>query len=444
MAKPPFLASEVKLNFKLRDFFLDLMACIVPGLIFLVTVSIIVGGLFFITSNEMVAEFTKILNRELKKDTPTGFYILDSYSFNFWLFLLVTFLSYFAGHLLYRQTPKRPDYASFIRIRDRVIKKGGDPWVIAEGRGVISTELQFPYDNLNNYLDKRGFDYLADYVDWNKPLKATPGADQGGVGKSAASTGSRSKTIINRAKIRLNFFFPEHMINLIRNEAHIRLASSMWYGAKFTIELSYICLFLILLDLNISHFRENGFSLKICGISLVLLALLLIGKRAKFTAVRIMRGLTEKIPEKGSWAFIEKFLIAVAKLICRLWGEELNVPDLGTQSGDEEEIARSAAKRIDYRWKVHDHMALVLFGCLFLVHFYEIFDPAPQPRIIIYLGGVCFILIGVLFAKRYVEQTIHYQRVRELVYVLETAHVAHVIQKIDLPNPLEAEEKPEE
>jgi hypothetical protein len=49
--------------------------------------------------------------------------------------------------------------------------------------------------------------------------------------------------------------------------------------------------------------------------------------------------------------------------------------------------------------------------------------------LIYYTGAVTFILIGVLFAKRYIEQTIHYQRVRELVYVLETAHVARVIEE---------------
>ena len=42
----------------------------------------------------------------------------------------------------------------------------------------------------------------------------------------------------------------------------------------------------------------------------------------------------------------------------------------------------------------------------------------------LYLGVVTFILIEALFSKRYVEKSIHYQRVRELVYVLETAYMA--------------------
>ncbi len=53
---------------------------------------------------------------------------LGSFSFNFWLILSFTFISYFVGHLLYRQTPKNPDHASFLRIRHKVIKEKDD-WV---------------------------------------------------------------------------------------------------------------------------------------------------------------------------------------------------------------------------------------------------------------------------------------------------------------------------
>ena len=92
MPRPAFLASEVKLNFKLRDFVLDLLACIVPGLIFLVAVSIIVGGLFLISADELVPRIETMLMAEVEQGkTSTLNYVLDSFSFNFWLFLLSPF-----------------------------------------------------------------------------------------------------------------------------------------------------------------------------------------------------------------------------------------------------------------------------------------------------------------------------------------------------------------
>jgi hypothetical protein len=448
MPKPAFLASELKVNFKLRDFFLDLMACIVPGLIFLVAVSIIVGGLFMISSKEVMTLITGILNMEFEQGkTTTWIYLLDSFSFNFWLFLLVTFLAYFTGHLLYRQSPKRPDYASFLRIRDRVIKKNAGAWVIEKGRGVKSSEVQFPYANLKNYLKERGFDYLVEYVDWPNESEKKAQSEKKITDNCEKIISQRSKTIINRAKIRLAFFFPEHMINLIRNEAHIRLASSMWYAAKYTIELSYICLYVVLLDLNIQLFFDHTVSLKILGLSLGLLLCCLVGKRSKSRAVRIMRDFNPQAPPEEVKRRFRRFSERagpkkITAFLRRLRSAKLEAADKAETDGAEglEEMrARSAAKRIDFRWQVHDHMPLLVFGSLFVFHYYKLFDTARRPFSILYLGVVTFILIGALFAKRYIEQTIHYQRVRELVYVLETAHVAQVLGKKQLPDPLEIE-----
>jgi hypothetical protein len=39
----------------------------------------------------------------------------------------------------------------------------------------------------------------------------------------------RSKTYVNRLKIRLSFYFPEAYRRIVRNEAHVRLATSTWF-----------------------------------------------------------------------------------------------------------------------------------------------------------------------------------------------------------------------
>ncbi len=58
MDKHGLFISDVKLNVRLRDFFLDFLACIVPGLIFVMLVTILVVGIFCIFSFEFLPAFT--------------------------------------------------------------------------------------------------------------------------------------------------------------------------------------------------------------------------------------------------------------------------------------------------------------------------------------------------------------------------------------------------
>ena len=44
-----------------------------------------------------------------------------------------------------------------------------------------------------------------------------------------------------------------------------------------------------------------------------------------------------------------------------------------------------------------------------------------------YLAVISFITLGALFAKHRVEETMHYQRVREIIYVLETGFLSDVL-----------------
>jgi hypothetical protein len=407
-------------------------------------VSIIVGGLFMITADELPAMIKMALEKEQVKDSTTTLsYILNSFSFNFSLFLLVTFMAYFTGHLLYRQSPKRPDYASFLRIRDRVMKKNAGAWVIEKGHGVKTSEVQFPYANLKNYLSERGFGYLAKYVGWDNESERKAKNQNTRPGEAKKNTGNRSKTIINRAKIRLAFFFPDQMVNLIRNEAHIRLASSMWYASKYIIKLSYICLPIILFDLNIERWLKHDFSLKMLACSLVLFVCCLIGKRFKLVAVRTMRDFdSRKIPADRRIGRLVRIRSAIAGFLNRMWGNEHETPasiETDEEESPEEIYARTEAKKVDFGWEVHDHMPLGIWGILFVSYYYGLFDTPRRDFMILYLGIVTFIMIGVLFSKRYIEQTIHYQRVRELVYVLETAYVAQVRGNRKLPNPLKFE-----
>jgi hypothetical protein len=84
---------------------------------------------------------------------------------------------------------------------------------------------QFPYSHLYEYLTERGLKHIADYVPWR--------------GNEEGSHGLRTKMFINLLKIRLHYMVPLKCGEIVRNEAHIRMMSSVWYAAS---ALRWLCL----------------------------------------------------------------------------------------------------------------------------------------------------------------------------------------------------------
>jgi hypothetical protein len=111
----------------------------------------------------------------------------------------------------------------------------------------------------------------------------------------------------------------------------------------------------------------------------------------------------------------------------------------GNTIPQEEEKVQRLASRLDMLWKIYDRSpAFVLFIFLASIQF-NIFSLKLEKFHFWYLGIILFVLLGALFAKHYIEESMHYQRIRELVYVLETAFIAKVLNNDNLPNPLKIE-----
>ncbi|GAB6010758.1 hypothetical protein [Viscerimonas tarda] len=70
-------------------------------------------------------------------------------------------------------------------------------------------DCQFPYVFYNTYLIKRNEDHLLDYVEWYEK-------------------NSRSKNAINKLKLKIQLVAQREYNILVKNEAHIRMASSSW------------------------------------------------------------------------------------------------------------------------------------------------------------------------------------------------------------------------
>lgn len=103
---------------------------------------------------------------------------------------------------------------------------------------IHSTKItRYPYEDFYHcYLNKRGLFYLKPYVYWDKWI------DEAG----KCNNFRTSKRFIENLKIRLNFFMPAKCRELTRVEAHIRLASSMWYLSRMLGVITILCVILSL------------------------------------------------------------------------------------------------------------------------------------------------------------------------------------------------------
>lgn len=191
-------------------------------------------------------------------------------------FLAFLTCGYIAGHLFFRQDPKLADLASFKATRrnrtsaqyegmcrpnrrDGVGDKDKGPPILWYRHPLLRTRsaltetklamarvllraaervagwqlpppttpepvlVEFPYHFLKAFLTLRGLQYLADVVSWDE-----------------RNFERRTKHRVNALKIRIQLESPILSNLLARNEAHVRLSSSMWYVSRVLMSMSVI------------------------------------------------------------------------------------------------------------------------------------------------------------------------------------------------------------
>lgn len=181
---------------------------------------------------------------------------------------LVLVFSYVVGCIFSRRDPKIPDQKSAARI---LLKDWDDRErsVIQNCKGVQSKSEcllfrvaariskrfarrlearqlasgqggQFPYSHLFEYLTARRLSHLAEHVPWH-------GSD--------GNIDARSKMFINILKIRLQFHYHKRCGEIVRNEAHVRMMSSMWFATK---QLEWVLGVLLVLLVAVSRLRGES------------------------------------------------------------------------------------------------------------------------------------------------------------------------------------------
>lgn len=164
---------------------------------------------------------------------------------NSWLvFGMLAAVSYAVGVITYRRAPKVPDAVASFRQWMKTAPDGRKGLAVDystlpsnPGRNVLrlwpftygeqiqakyGTLIDYPYPHLRRYLFSRGFSALAAFVPWCPRFHEKGSID------------SRSKIQVNSIKQRILFDGdPTIARDLVRNESHIRLLSSLWYIFRF-------------------------------------------------------------------------------------------------------------------------------------------------------------------------------------------------------------------
>lgn len=194
----------------LREFFVDILGSLVPGFLFVFLAGVSLGW-------PMLALCQVVVCLGSNGAFPTQECIDFFRTAHTELVLFVVALSYALGHFFYRQAPKAPDERSVRSKEVATDLKKGDGAVRFPASGK-APDVQFPYRYLYELLTIRGLAHLANIVPWK--------------GEDPTTHTRRSKAFINILKTRLAFACPDKCGTITRNEAHIRLMSSVWYMCR--------------------------------------------------------------------------------------------------------------------------------------------------------------------------------------------------------------------
>lgn len=237
----------------LQSFYSEFFGTFIPGFIAVVSVMSVclVAAIYwgFVENIKGIEDFVTAI---IKKQTSIQ--LLSS-----WLILgVVCAFSYAVGAIIYRRAPKIPDAMASYRqwkntddagkrtlaVDFARLAKDGDTsvgwagWPFWRGDAIrqkFGKQMDYPYPHLRQYLATRGHHCLLKFVPWCYDLR----------NKSEPETLERSKTKINIIKqLVISEGRSALSRDLVRNESHIRLLSSLWYILRFLQEI--FVLFIVL------------------------------------------------------------------------------------------------------------------------------------------------------------------------------------------------------
>ncbi len=232
-----------------RDFVIDLFGKMMPGMLFLVFSLVALSWPIYALVSGAGDPTNTLLSAAINSGENLS-KLIEAAWVSLTLFIL--FLAYSIGHMFYRSDIKKPDTISLKRMLAEGKLKGDEArsdfacveienneyektyfsrmlfFIGKDIKKIVSlfvgpsaqlmshsTYCEYPYLYLYDYLEKRG---LAEALKGLIPWKDNPKL--------------RSKNYINILKIRIAKKDPELYMKVTRNEAHVRLSSSIWHVAR--------------------------------------------------------------------------------------------------------------------------------------------------------------------------------------------------------------------
>ncbi len=230
-----------------QEFYIEFFATFIPGFIFLTLI-------IFISSIALLCW------RDTSLDDLQKIIVFLANNCSHWcLFFAIVIISYTFGAVLYRKDPNVPDKISAYRQwrnasaeeRKRLAVQFDDYDCSLEGRckncfldffafyispGFVASRKKvegYPYSYLRQYLLKRGMGHLIGFVPWCKHVDG--GAEN-----------QRSKVTVNALKTIIKMYGNGNFnLDLLRNEGHIRMLTSLWHVMKISRIFLLACLALV-------------------------------------------------------------------------------------------------------------------------------------------------------------------------------------------------------
>jgi hypothetical protein len=314
-------------------------------------------------------------------------------------------VSYVLGHAFYRQDPKEPDRLSYL-VESAVNDFDRGNWVVDSKE----QKVEFPYARLRRYLEARGHYHLLWLVPWGetsavgkeetegKPageLNAPDEKARAAKNEEAKQEVQRSKTYINVLKLRLMWFFPQKCGPFRKNEGHVRLMASVWYAARalagVALAAAWLCLW------------NAGARTELFGWEGWLTAAIVV----LYMVTRYLRGANGRRLVSGVSEWIRKKC-------------EMNIEN---PKWPWQRLVWSGVHRPGRMMELVAVLG-IWTGWGFLRFSGHVNLPASNVAGL-HLLWVSGLLFGTHWLRHSIERSLHYQRIREVVYVLELAYLGY-------------------
>lgn len=260
----------------LSDLYIDFLGSLVPGLFTIVLAGAVLFPSAFVLCQSLSASSSHGTETNVPPTVPTSG-TPDVWIGPYGTTAIALVLAYVMGSVFYRQDPKLPDWrsASFIW-RNTKSKEDRERLAVQptseRAEDISAYDAQFPYFFLHEYLVGRGLDHLADWIPWE--------------GRKPETWIFRTKMFINVLKVRLQFLIPERCKEIVRNEAHVRMATSVWYATYWVMVASGLGLVLVVVAWIRSVFV--GIDIALPGTLAVDLLVLIVAVVMKFKIERFL------------------------------------------------------------------------------------------------------------------------------------------------------------